>query len=438
MENKKLLRRKFIKYVSSNILGMLGLSCYILADTFFIANKMGENGLTALNLILPVYSFISGLGLMLGMGGASFYSISQGMKKNNGKNSIFTSILCSSAALGILFAVLGTIFSVQISSALGADAVVRPFSEVYIKVLLLFAAAHLGNQVLICFVRNDGNPKLSMYAMLAGSMGNIVLDYIFMYPFDMGMFGAVFATCMAPIISIMILSIHWISGKSTLKICFAGNFIRDIRNTLKFGIPFFITEFSTGITILLFNFIILNLEGNMGIAAYGITANIAIVVTSIFNGTAQGIQPLLSAEYGEGRGESVKQIYRMGVFLSVFLGILCYAMCVLYAEPLIAAFNRNQDADLAKMALLGIQIYFSAFVVMGNNIVTVAYFASVARTSESFCLSFIRGFAAVIFYLIILSNLFGMKGVWMTVPFTELTVLLISTGLLFLHKKRKC
>ena len=200
------LLKEFFRYVILNICGMIGLSCYILADTFFISNGLGANGLAALNLAIPVYSFIHGSGLMLGMGGATKYSICRGQKEYKKAEQCFSNTMSIMAVLAVIFMLTGMFFSEKLTILLGADRYVFTMTKTYLQVILLFAPAFMANDMLICFVRNDGNPKLSMTGMLTGSFSNIILDYMFIYPLNMGIFGAVLATGLAPVISLFILT----------------------------------------------------------------------------------------------------------------------------------------------------------------------------------------------------------------------------------------
>ncbi len=186
--------REFAKYTSLNVMGMIALSCYILADTYFVSKGLGANGLTALNLAIPIYSFIHGSGLMIGMGGATWYAIRKSQQDDASANRFFTCAVALAAAFAALFVALGLFFSEGIAKLLGADESVFEMSRTYLQVILLFAPAFLMNNVLLCFVRNDGAPQRSMAAMIVGSLSNVVLDWVFIFPCNMGIFGAVFAT----------------------------------------------------------------------------------------------------------------------------------------------------------------------------------------------------------------------------------------------------
>lgn len=294
----------FAKYVTFNIISLVGMSAYILADTFFIARGIGKDGLTALNLALPLFSLIQGSGLMIGMGSSTRFSISK--SKN-----IFTQAIYFALFLSILLAIIGILFSDNISVILGADSVTKSMTSIYIKVILIFAPMFMLNNTMLCFVRNDNNPKLAMIAMTCGSISNIILDYIYVFPMNLGMMGAALATGTAPVVSLCIQSLHIIKKKNTFHINFNKLNLNSIKDIVVLGISSLISEMSSGIVIIVFNFVILSLSGNTGVAAYGIIVNIALVITSIFTGISEGMQPLSSSCYGRGEIYNVKKYINM-------------------------------------------------------------------------------------------------------------------------------
>lgn len=187
------MRRTFFKYISLNMLGALGLSGYIMADTFFVANRLGADGLAALNLAIPIFGLINGLGILLGIGGATRYSICRYQGDADRANRTFTLALLTGLGLGIILTLLGAFCARPVALLLGANTDTLPLCTVYLRTVLLFSPCFLLNHIMVCFVRNDGNPKLAMTAMLTGSLANIALDYLFLYPLDMGIFGAALA-----------------------------------------------------------------------------------------------------------------------------------------------------------------------------------------------------------------------------------------------------
>lgn len=429
--------KDFTKYVSLNVISMIGLSFYILADTFFIANGVGSIGLTALNLVLPLWSLISGLGLMIGIGGGISYSIKRGKNNERGANKVFTHAILMGLIIGGIITVIGALFSYDIAVILGADEVVAPLASEYLRTLLSFSTVFIINYIITAFVRNDNDPNLAMIAMILGSLSNVVLDYIFIFPFKLGMFGAALATGTTPILSLIILSLHFIRKKNNFKLVKCKLTFGYIKNIISLGIPSLITEFSSGIIILLFNFTILRISNNTGVAAYGVIANLALIVVSIFTGIAQGIQPIISKSYGEGKTKNIKTIFKYGLITSTILGIGCYLIGMGFSEKIVNLFNSEGDKLLLSMAVDGIKIYFSAFIIMGINIVITSFFASINEARQSFIISILRGLIIIIPLIIILPEFFGMTGVWLTIPLAETITLVISFKLYLKYKNKE-
>lgn len=434
MENKSLFK-EFLKYSSLNVLGMIGLSCYILADTFFVSMGLGADGLAALNLAIPVYSFIHGSGLMLGMGGATKYSIFKSQTDHKRSNIIFTEIIFAALILSVIFLFLGLFLSRSITSLLGADKIVFSMTNTYLKVILLFAPAFMINDVMICFVRNDGNPKLSMLAMLGGSLSNIILDYIFIFPLGMGIFGAVFATGLAPVISLLLLSPHWMKKTKGFHIIKTKPVHKLLLQSLSLGFPSLITEVASGIVMIVFNKIILDMVGNIGVAAYGVIANLSLVVIAVYTGIAQGSQPLFSRAYGSGDKKGIRLTLRYAVILTVIVSGVIYSVMYFFADPMTSIFNSGHNIQLQKIASEGLRLYFTAVLFVGFNIIISVYFTSTEAAVPAHIISLLRGLLLIVPMAFILSYVFGLTGVWSAFPITELLVALAGIGMYLRRRK---
>ena len=430
---KERIGNLFLKYVSANVLGMIGYSCYILADTFFIARGIGADALAALNLVLPAYSLMNGTGLMIGMGAASRYTISSTKPEGTLHRTIFTQALYLAAFAAVIFSSGGIFLPDRIAAVLGANADTIGYATDYIRILLIFSPLFLGNNLLLSFVRNDGAPRLSMTGMIVGSLTNIVLDYVFIYPLGMGMTGAALATATAPVISMLIMSVHFIKKR---------NHFRPVRTRLSLvrwgdictlGVSSLVTELSSGVVIIVFNYLILGLNGNTGVAAYGILANIALVLVSIYTGIGQGVQPIVSRYAGKDGEEQRRSLRRYALATSLSFALLSYLLIAVFAVPLAELFNREHDPILTDIASNGMRIYFVSLFFSGINIVAAAFLSSADRPKQAFVISILRGFILIIPVAWILSVLFGLTGIWMAVPVTEAIV--CALALIFLFRK---
>lgn len=187
------LNKQFARYVSQNILGMVGVSLYILADTFFISMAEGANGITALNLVLPLYSVIYAIGAMVGVGSAIRFSISKAQGEKDAVK-YFASAILWVLILSVPFILVGGLFPDKIVGCLGGDKVIVAVGAPYTRIFMVFTPFFMLNTVVNAFVRNDDDPSLSMAATLSSSLFNIVFDYVLMFPLGMGMTGAALAT----------------------------------------------------------------------------------------------------------------------------------------------------------------------------------------------------------------------------------------------------
>lgn len=417
------LKRDFLKYVSLNILGMIGLSCYIFADTYFIAEALGTNGLAALNFSISIFCIVSGTGMMIGMGAATDFAIES--QKGKCASNSFTHALTLVGFFSAIFVILGWCFAKPVAMMLGADQDTLPLTVIYLKTILSFAPCFILNSTIHAFVRNDGNPRLSMMAMLTSSMSNIVLDYIFIFPLGMGIFGAAFATGLAPVISLSMLALHFLQKKNTFHFAKCKIKLRHVFKILSLGVTAFIGELASSMSLIVFNLLILNIAGNTGVAAYGVVANIALIATAIYAGVSQGMQPLASTYYGKGDRASVKQIFHYAVMTSLGIAIIIYIIIYVWANPLAQLFNGEQNDQLGLLAVQGLKIYFLGYFFAGMNMIIAAFLSAIDRANMGIIIALLRSCILLVPVACILSLFCGMTGVWSTFVVTECMVLIV-------------
>ena len=422
------MRRTFFKYISLNMLGALGLSGYIMADTFFVANRLGADGLAALNLAIPIFGLINGLGILLGIGGATRYSICRYQGDKDRANRSFTLSLLTGLGLGIILALLGAFCARPIALLLGANTDTLPLCIVYLRTVLLFSPCFLLNHVMVCFVRNDGNPKLAMTAMLTGSLANIALDYLFLYPLNMGIFGAALATGIAPVIGLCLSSLHSLTRRNQFHPARPAAPGRSLADLAGLGSAAFLNEFTSCMVLALYNVLMLQAAGTTGVAAYGIVANLALMALSLFTGLSQGAQPLISQAWGRGDRRQVRALCRLALLTALLVGLGLALTALFSATPLAALFNRDGDPVLEQIAVDGLRIYFLGFLFAGPNIITAAFLGATEQSRASFLLSLFRGGIGIAAIVILLAWLFGMSGIWLAFPVTELLTFFLAFG----------
>ncbi len=408
---------RFARYASLNVLGMVGISLYILADTFFIARGLGENGLVALNLAIPIFNFISGAGLMLGVGGSTKYVIARARSREDEAQAAFRGTMALAVGISVILMLAGLLFSRQITALLKADERVFEMTNIYLKMILLFTPAFVFEQIFVAFTRSDGAPGLSMAAVLSGSLFNILFDYLFIFPLHLGIFGAVLATVFSPVIGMIVLSFRRKKAGFRLKNGTLSG--KTLWSIVTLGVPSMIAEVAAGVVMIVLNLLLLRVRGNVAVAAYGVIANIAIVVSALYNGVAQGTQPLMSDAYGRGEMDGARRYLRYALLTAAVFSVVIYGGMFAVAGPVAAVFNRESDPVMQTLAVRGIRLYFSGMFFIGVNTMICAFFTATERPVPAQAVSLMRGIAVVLPAAFLLSAVFGLDGIWITVPVSE-------------------
>lgn len=431
------LGREYTKFVSQNILGMLGISIYILADTFYISKAAGSNGITVLNLCLPLYNLIYAIGSMIGVGSATRFTILKA-QRDSGCDRFFSNAVFCCLIISIPFILIGAFSPDGILRIMGGDADIASLGVPYARIFLMFAPFFMINFIINAFVRNDGAPSLAMAATLAGSFFNIIFDYIFMFPMGMGMAGAALATALSPIVSTCICGIHFFKKDNQIRFLWQPPSPKRLFQACQLGTSAFIGEFSSGVTTTTFNFLILGIAGNVGVAAYGVIANLALVATAMFNGVAQGSQPLISRYYGKGDTLAARRLLHYGIATALALSVVILFITKAQTDLLIAMFNSEGSKELHGLAFNGIRLYFPGFIFAGFNIVAIGYLSASDCALQALATSFSRGVIAIILCAFTLSRILGMRGIWSSFMAAEmLTTIMIMIMLVYLNKRRK-
>ena len=407
------LTKQYFKYVSQNIFGLLGTSCYILADTYFISHAAGTSGVALLNLCLPIYNFIFAIGSMLGLGAATRYAILRAQGDERSER-YFSNALLWAMVFALPFMLAGIFCPEVLLRFMGGDAEIVALGVGYARIFLLFTPFFMCNYIVAAFVRNDGDPSLAMVATLCGSLFNVVFDYIFMFPMGLGLPGAALATAVRLVRQLP-------SPELLAQSC-------------QLGVSGFVGEMSSGVTTTVFNLLLLRLAGNVAVAAYGVVANYALVATAVFNGVAQGAQPLVSRCYGKNDAADARKLLLLGSGTALALAAALYAVLFGFTGPIVAVFNSENSALMAQYAFSGMRVYFLGYFFAGLNIVAAGYLGAVDRPAEASATSLSRGIVAIVACSLVLSALFGMNGVWAAFPASEAITACLT---LFLLKRKK-
>ena len=407
------MKRQFFRYVFQNVAGMIGVSVYILADTYFISVCAGADGITVLNLVLPIFGVIFAIGAMLGVGAATRYSIgkAQGQKE---VDFYFTQTIMWDIIFSIPFVLLGVFVPEYVLKFMGADANIMALGREYVRIVMIAAPLFMINHVFTDFTRNDHAPGIAMICSIAGSLFNIIFDYLLMFPAGLGLKGAALATIFSPVVTSLICCIHLFGKKNQVGFRWMLPSVHQFTAYCGTGISAFVGEMSAAVTTTIFNMLILYIAGNVGVAAYGVVANLSLVAMAIFNGISQGAQPLLSQSFGYGRQKEVSLLLRLGLLVSFIVEILIIGVIWKYTDGLVAIFNSEGNEALLYFDHDGLRLYFLGYLFAGINIFLVGYYAATARVKQAFLASILRGALAIAVCAIVMAKLWGMQGVWLS------------------------
>ena len=433
MNKHSTVRKQFFRYVSQNILGMIGVSAYILADTFFIAQAQGADGIAALNLVLPVYSLIFALGAMLATGAATRFAL----ERHEGKHAdgYLAEALAWAGILSVPFILLGIFSAEGIVRLLGGEPDIVTVGAPYTRIFLLFTPFFMCNYILRSFVLNDGDPSLAMTATMASSLFNIVMDWVLMFPLGMGMAGAALATAASPIVGMGINALHL--RKKTNTLCFRWHkpTFKLLAHVSAVGVSGFIGEIAGGMTTMVLNFLILGLSGSIGVAAYGVVANVAIVATAIFSGISQGSQPLISFYYGEGSREKCNTLLKYGVRTVTAMAAIVFVGLYIFSNQVVGMFLKDVDDSLIAYSVSAFRTYSFSYIILGFNVLIGGFMTALERPKQATAISIGRGLVLQSISLMALSLSFGADGIWYTPILSEAMCLIMS--MLFLRQYLK-
>lgn len=417
--------RELLSYMIPGIAGLLFNSLYIVVDGLFVARMLGREPLAAVTVGVPIVEVLLAISMLISVGAGVLISNKNGSGEDEEARRIFNISARLLLIVSILIASLSLIFIEAIAKILGATPDILDLVVEYLRYFFVFSPAFMFSYASSTWLRNDSRPKLVMVAQIIGALSNVFLDWLFMGPLKMGIGGAALATGLGPILSILIMSPHFISKKGNLYFEKVRMDFRVILDMLLKGIPSFAMEFALGITTLCVNIAISIHLGAIGFAAFGIIGYIALIVLSIFLGMAEGSQPLISFYYGAKKDENIKKILRISLQLAASIGLVTYGLLYKFAQIPVSIFADN-DVELIQTAMTASRYYFPALFASGINIILASFVQSIGQWKGSVLISLSRSLIILLPLLLILPNLLGGLGIWLSVPLAELLTLPIA------------
>lgn len=425
------INKLFYHYLFSAVTGMLMKSIHVVLDGIFVSNGVGPGALAAVNIIMPLFSMFMAIAMMIGAGGSTLASMKFGEEKDDVAQNIFTQSIIMMFVIGIIAIAAFLVNPEAICRFLGANDAIIDYTIEYGRYIAYFGPFFTLGICLSVFVRNDANPKTSMYSMVTSAVVNIILNYIFIMIMKMGLKGAAIATGISQIVSCIILSTHFIKRKGKLK--FIGSNFKIQKNellrTFQIGFPSFLGEISFGIVSLVFNRVLMSISGELAVSAFSIMMYVTALMYMVFFGIGQAMQPIISFSYGANKYDRVYGCFHLAVKTGFLLGIFFTVSGLIFVEEIVMLFNR-ENAELIEMAITANRLLFYVFPFAAYNICVSTFFQATGNAKVSTAISILRGFILNICLIFVLSNFFGLYGVWLVYPVAEVVSMLISIYLM--------
>lgn len=299
-----------------------------------------------------------------------------------------------------------------------------PYIKDYLRIIILFCTCYMTGYALEIYIKVDGNPVYPTLCVVTGGVVNILLDYIFVVLFHFGIKGAALATGLSQVTTTSLLFYYIFFKTKRVKFTKITYSIFNLLKIMKVGFAEFLAEVSTGISIFVFNLVILKQLGESGISAFGIIGYISSFITMTMIGFNQGVQPILSFNLGAKEFKKISQIMKISFSILALLGIFFYTIINIFSLNIVTVFlSEIKDISLTQRALT---IYSFAYLICGFNIFIAGYFTALDRVKLSTIITSLRGIVLLITLILLLPKLFGTPGIWITVFVTELLTLVVS------------
>lgn len=423
----------YFKYLSAAFGSAMITSVYSLADMAIVGQYQGPDGTAALAVVAPVWNIIYSLGLLMGVGGSVIFSTVRGQEaqKAGSENEYFTVSVIGSVALALISWAAIIFFEKPVLVSFGADSSLLALAGSYLIPVKVVLPLFLFNQMLAAFLRNDNHPELATAGVLAGGLFNVVGDYMFVFVFDMGIFGAGLATAAGSVISFAVMFSHFRSEKNTLCLLKPTGFIKKFRKILVVGFSTFFVDIAMGILTVLFNRQIMRYLDSNALAVYGPIINVSTIVQCCAYSVGQAAQPIISTNFGAKKWQRIKETLRYALYTVAVFSIFWTGLSLLCPNLYIYIFMKPTK-EILEIAPAIIRCYSISFLLLPLNIFSTFYFQVLMKSGAAFCVSVFRGCIVSGIFIMLLPMLAGADSIWLAMPFTEL---LISIYAVFMMNK---
>ncbi len=420
----------FRKLLIPTVLGMVFSAIFIITDGIFVGKGIGSDALAAVNITAPLFLINTGVALMFGIGASVVASIHLSHNKPKVARINVTQAIIVSSLLLIAYAIVILCNIEQVACLLGSSERLLPLAVEYMHwfVPFLVFSALLSSGMF--FVRLDGSPNYAMVCNIIPALINIFLDYLFIYVFRWGMFGAALATSLGYIVGALMILCYLLQKQHIIHLERIKLSIKSLRLTIRnvgymirLGLSTFLCEAAIATMMFVGNYVFISYLGEDGVAAFSIACYFFPIIFMVYNAIAQSAQPILSYNYGASQPERVRSAFRLALMTAIGCGMTAFLVTELFTEHIVGLFV-EQGCMAYNIALHGLPLFAAGFVCFGINIVSIGYFQSVERDRPAMTITLLRGFILVLLCFWLMPILMGVPGIWLAVPAAETVTLL--------------
>lgn len=436
------VEKLFTKLLVPTIMGMAASALFTIVDGIFVGNGIGSDAMAAVNISAPIFMIITGVGLMFGMGGGILTSINLSQGKKKVANINFTQSVIALVFISLVMTLLLTIFPHKIATLFGSD---EYLMDMVVEYLFWFSIS-LPFTVLVValpfFIRLT-NPKISMWAMLAATVVNIILDYLFIFVFKWGLFGAAIATDIGEFVGAAIMIIYLFRHSIAIRFVWLKLSVKSLLLTLrnvgymiKLGFSVFLSEITISVMIISGNYVFMDYMGADGVAAYSVICYLFPIIFMVFNATVQSAQPIISYNYGCGQMKRSDNALRLSMLFTLAFAFSIMLLFICFTRSIVTLFIPDTASAAWGYAVAGLPLFATDYLFFGINIIIIGYYTSIERLRRAISLTVLRGILPVVFFFT-LPLLLDVNGIWLAVAAGDITTTVVIVILLIVDKVRK-
>lgn len=435
MQKKQSLLKQFFHFSAATVASLMVFSLYSIVDGLFVARGVGEYAMTAVNLSVPFVNLLFSIAVIFAVGTSTIIAYLLGQKNAQSANKLFSQNLATLVVIGVTISVLVLAFTEPLARLLGAEEVTLEYTIHYLQGLAPFAVCFMISYNLEVLVKTDGRPRLALVTVCVGCVTNCVLDYLAIFHWGLGIWGAAAATGLSQLLTCIIYLTHFLGKHTTFHPVRFRMDWKIYRRLLPIGISDGLTELCNGLMIFLFNHTILRCIGTDGLVAYTIIAYANTLVINITMGVSQGSQPLISFQNGRGDGTAIGNLLRYGLRTMYGIAAVCFTVLFLAAPKLVAVYLPEAGAEMLTFATDAFRRYSLCYLPVGFNIYIAGFLTAMERPLPAVSISTGRGLILQGSILLLLAAVLGGSSIWFAPVISE--VLCLGLSVFFLLRLRR-